>query len=351
LIEKEKIRQAVVNMFEVNMGLKSGERVLVVTDAPTVDEWAEYDSKRLTDSVERSLLAKVVSEIAEDEFPDCPVEFFTYPSTGRHGSEPGKEVEERMKDADVIVAITTYSLTHTEARQKATEKGARVASMPVFLAEMFYPGGPMAADYRKITKETVRMAELITKSKEAVIASPAGTEMRFSIEGRNGGVDAGIFVEAGAWGNLPSGEAYCAPVEGTGEGRLVVEAGWHAGLRENMSLIFRNGNVVDVIGGGKVGDEFRSLLALDKGEEPYVSRRNLAEFGIGTNPNAKRPDNLLEGEKIKGTVHMAIGDSSHMGGKVSADLHQDFIIPRPTLVLDGEAVIKDGKLLGFPEQL
>jgi len=82
-----------------------------------------------------------------------------------------------------------------------------------------------------------------------------------------------------------------------------------------------------------------------------VSRRNLAEFGVGTNPNAKRPDNLLEGEKIKGTVHVAIGDSSHMGGKVSADLHQDFIIPRPTLVLDGKTIIRDGKLLGFSEQL
>jgi len=162
LIEKEKILQAVVNMFKVNMGLKRGERILVVTDAPTVDEWTEYDSERLTDFAERSLLAKIVSEIAEEEFSDCPTEFLTYPSTGRHGSEPRKEVEEKMKDADVVMAITTYSLTHTEARQKATEKGGRVASMPAFLGEMFYPGGPMAADYSKIQKETNRMAELIT---------------------------------------------------------------------------------------------------------------------------------------------------------------------------------------------
>jgi len=40
-----------------------------------------------------------------------------------------------------------------------------------------------------------------------------------------------------------------------------------------------------------------------------------------------------------------------MGGKVSADLHQDFIIPRPTLVLDGKTIIKDGKMLGFSEQI
>ena len=345
MIEKEKILQAVVNMFKVNMGLKRGERILVVTDAPTVDEWTEYDSKRLTDFAERSLLAKIVSEIAGEEFSDCPTEFFTYPSTGRHGSEPGKEVEEKMKDADVVMAITTYSLTHTKARQKATEKGARVASMPAFLGEMFYPGGPMAADYSKIQKETMGIAELITESKEAVITSPAGTEMRFSIEGRNGGVDAGIFIEAGAWGNLPSGEAYCAPVEGTGEGKLVVEVNSYPRLEEDMTFVFEKGNVVELSGGGEVGDEFRRLLKFDKNEEPYISRRNLAELGVGTNPNAKRHDNVLEAEKIKGTVHLAIGDSSHIGGKVSADLHQDFIIHQPTVMLDKKTIMKDGKLL------
>jgi len=162
---------------------------------------------------------------------------------------------------------------------------------------------------------------------------------------RDGRVDTGIFTEKGAWGNLPSGETYCAPIEGTGEGKVVVEVGWFPNLEENMTLIFKNGRAVEIIGGGKVGDEFRNLLAFDKNEEPYISRRNLAELGIGTNPNAKRPDNILESEKIKGTVHLAIGDGSHLGGKVSSDLHQDFVIPRPTLILDGKTVIKDGEWL------
>jgi leucyl aminopeptidase (aminopeptidase T) len=345
LIEKEKIMQGVVDIFKVNMGLKSGEKVLVVTDAPTVEEWKKYDGEKLTDFVERSILAKMVSEIAEEKFPDCQVEFFSYPSVGKHGSEPGKKVEEKMKAADVVIAISTYSLTHTEARENATKAGARIASMPMFLASMFYPGGPMAADYRKIKEETKKIAGLITKSKEAIVTSPGGTNMKFSVEGRKGGVDAGILTERGAWGNLPSGEAYCAPVEGTGKGKLVVETDWYPGLKENMTLVFGRGNVIEIIGGGKVGDEFRRLLAFEKDGEPYVSRRNLSELGVGTNPNAKRPDNILEAEKIRGTVHLGIGDSSHIGGKVSADLHQDFIIPRPTLMLDGKTVMKDGKLL------
>ena len=345
MIEKEKLVNGVVNMLKVNMGLKKGEKVVVVTDFPTAEEWKTKDSAKLTEAVERSLLAKAVSEIAQGKFPDCKVEFFAYPSIGKHGTYPGKEVEEKMKAANVAIAITTYSLTHTDARENACKAGARVASMPMFVADMLYPGGPMAADYSEIDKETRKIAKLITKANEAKVSSPGGTNVTFSLKGRKGMVDAGIFVEKGAWGNLPSGEAYCAPVEGTAEGKLVVEPNWYPELKENMTLIFKNGYVTDIIGGGKIGDEYKGLLDFKKKEDPYISRRNLAELGVGTNPNAKRPDNILESEKIKGTVHVAIGDNSHMGGKVSSDLHQDFIIPKPTLMLDGKVVMKDGKLL------
>jgi leucyl aminopeptidase (aminopeptidase T) len=345
MIKKRKLVDGVVNMLKVNMGLKKGEKLLVVADIPTAEEWKTKDSAKLTEAVERSLLAKTVSEIASKKFPDYKVEFFVYPSIGKHGTYPGKEVEEKMKAANITIAITTYSLTHTDARVNACKAGARVASMPMFVAEMFYPGGPMAADYRLIDKETKKIAALITKAKEAKVISPGGTNITFSLKGRKGMVDAGIFTEKGAWGNLPSGEAYCAPVEGTANGKLVVEPNWYPDLKEKMTLIFKNGYVTEIIGGGKIGDEYRGLLDFKKKEEPYISRRNLAELGIGTNPNAKRPDNILESEKIKGTVHLAVGDNSHMGGKVSADLHQDFIIPKPTWMLDGKTVMKDGKLL------
>jgi len=343
--DKEKLVNGTVNMLKVNMGLKDGEKIVVITDVPTAEEWKAKTSAKLAEMLERSILAKMVSEIAAEKFSKNTVEFFTYPSIGKHGTYPGKEVEEKMKSADVAIAITNYSLTHTDARVNACKAGKRVLSMPMFMAEMFYPGGPMTADYREIDKETRKIAEWITKANETRVTSPGGTDITLSVKDRKGMVDTGIFIEKGAWGNLPSGEAYCAPVEGTANGKIVVEPNWYPDLKEKMTLIFKNGYVAEIVGGGKIGDEFRNLLDFKKKEEPYISRRNLAELGIGTNPNAKRPDNILEAEKIKGTVHLAIGDNSHMGGKVSADLHQDFIIPKPTWMLDGKPVMKDGKLL------
>ena len=345
VIEKVRVVEGVVNMLKVNMGLKSGEKALIVTDVPTAEEWKRVDSVKLSEMLERVLLAKMVSEVAAENFPGNKVEFFTYSSVGRHGTYPGEEVEERMKAADVVVAITTFSLTHTDARVNACNAGARVASMPMFTAEMLYPGGPMAADYRKIDFETKKIAVSITKASKARITSQGGTHIAFSLEGRSGLIDSGIFTAKGSWGNLPSGEAYCAPVEGTAEGKLVVEPNWYPDLKEKMTMVFRKGYVAEIVGGGRIGDGFGGLLDFKKKEEPFLSRRNLAELGIGTNPNAKRTDNVLEAEKIKGTVHLAIGDNSHMGGRVSSDLHQDFVVPKPTLILDDETVMRDGKLL------
>lgn len=345
MIERSKIEKGVVDMFRVNMGVKKGEKILVLTDVPTAEDWVKQGSEKLTDIVQRSILAKAVSEIAHEKFPDCTVELFTYPSVGKHGAEPGKGVEEKMKGADVVIAITSYSLSHTNAREAATKAGARIASMPTFLTYMFYPDGPMAADYVKIAEESKKLAEVITTAETATVKSEAGTDITLSVKGRSGREDAGIFTEKGAFGNLPSGETYVAPIEGTAKGKVVVEKGWFPNLKENMVLNFKGGEVVSIEGGEEVGDKFRELLGIGKEGPPYEARRNCAELGIGTNPNAKRPDNVLEAEKIKGTVHIAIGDSAHIGGKVSTDIHQDFVIPKPTLILDGKAVMEKGKLI------
>jgi leucyl aminopeptidase (aminopeptidase T) len=219
----------------------------------------------------------------------------------------------------------------------------RIASMPGFEARMFHPGGPMSVDYQQVAQDTEKLAQLVTAAERATVRSPGGTDVSFSLSGREGGMDTGLCTERAAWSNLPAGETYAAPVEGTAEGRIVAQAGWYPHLKEDMTFRFEGGLVVSCEGGGKVGDEFRELLQLGSEDERHLARRNLAELGIGTNPNAKQPDNVLEAEKIKGTVHLAIGDSSHMGGTVAADLHEDFVMPQPDLLLDDRLVIEGGE--------
>ena len=336
--DKELIDNAVLDMLTVNLGLKEGERLLVLTDVPATGDWGKKDQAVLVDMLERAMLAKVVYDIASEHHLNCTVEFYTYPAVGSHGAEPPQAVAAKLRQADVVAAITSYSISHTDARQEATKAGARLASMPGFLARMFAPGGPMAVDYNQVAAEGQAFADLLTAAQDAVVRTPEGTDLHFSLAGRYGESDHGLYTAKGSWGNLPAGEAYIAPVEGTAQGKLVVPSGWYPGLEEDMTLYFRDGLVYALEGGGVTGAEFLDLLKPEDDQDPYRSRRNLAELGIGTNPNASHLDNILEAEKIQGTVHLAIGDNSHMGGVVSADFHQDFILPHPELLLDGVPV-------------
>ncbi len=333
--DEEKIAAGVRMMLEVNMNWQPGERLLVVTDVPRAEDWANMPIPALTDMLERAVLARQVAEIARRMHPDRPVEFYAYPCSGGHGAEPPPEAAARLLQADVVIALTTYSLSHTDARERATATGVRLASMPTFLAEMFYPDGPMAVDYRQVAAEAEAIARKLTQADEAWVRSPAGTDIRFRLTGRAGMADTGLYVRPGEWGNLPAGEAYIAPLEGTAEGVIVVPAGWHPGLKEEIRLVLRGGQLVEIVGGGAVGEELRAFLRPGDDAPLYRARRNLAELGVGTNPNARRPDNVLEAEKIRGTVHLALGDNAHMGGTVSADFHEDFVIPEAELWLDG----------------
>ena len=341
--DKDAIAAGVVEMLKVNMGLSSGETLVVVSDVPRVSEWQHQKTSRLRSMLTRAMLGRVVAEVAADRFPDCDVTFFPFPSAGGHGAEPDPALDERLQAADVAVALTTYSLSHTDAREAATEAGVRLASMPGFETRMLEAGGPLAVDHEEIARDCQVIADRLTAAELVRVRTDYGTDLTFSLEGRPGQVDDGRYgTEPGQWGNLPAGETYAVPVEGTGQGVLVVPAGWYPELETEMMFVFEDGEVVELNGGGAVGDEFREALQLGSDDPAARRRRNLAELGIGTNPNAKRPDNVLEAEKIKGTVHIAIGDNFHMGGTVEADIHEDFVQPEPDLILDGETAIRKG---------
>ena len=327
---------AAANMLKVNMGVKAGERVLFVSDVPAPEDW-QRPFPLLEAVAQGALMTKRISEMMAEEYPVCTVDFLSFAATYQHGTEPPAFVAEAILQYDVVFLMTHYSLSHTAARQAGTDKGVRIASMPGVEAYMFNADGPMNADYEADNVDCVAWAEKLTKGSQVHITTPSGTDLRFSIEGRAGNIDNGLYSKTGDWGNLPAGEAYVSPIEGSTEGLLVVPAGWYPGLKEEMTMTFEGGYVVALEGGGEVGAQF--VKTFDFGNDAHKHRRNCAELGVGTNSLARRPDNVLEAEKIKGTIHIGIGDSSHMGGVTKSDSHEDFVMVNPTLIIDGIRVI------------
>ncbi|MFB6077339.1 MAG: hypothetical protein ABEK12_04380, partial [Candidatus Nanohaloarchaea archaeon] len=67
--------------------------------------------------------------------------------------------------------------------------------------------------------------------------------------------------------------------------------------------------------------------------------RNVAEFGVGTNPAATLIGNILQDEKVLGTVHVAFGDNTSMvpgsdDHRVDAEVHWDVVCEEPTVRFD-----------------
>ncbi|MEW6222121.1 MAG: aminopeptidase [Candidatus Hadarchaeota archaeon] len=299
------------------MNVSRGEVVLVVTDQ------------------QRHRVASYIFSAAREA--SARVTMLIIPTLSRHGEEPPKVVAEAMRAADVVFAPTTYSLTHTQARKRATEAGVRIATMPMITEEMMCRGA-MLADYREVSQLTKKVAGRLNRCREVEVTSAAGTELGFSVKGRKAHPDTGIFHRPGDFGNLPAGEAFIAPVEGTGEGTVVVDGSMIDKVHGKIKIEIRGGRAVKFSGGPS-----RRLEAILKkaGKKAF----NLAEFGVGTNPKAQLIGNVLEDEKVLGTCHVALGDNSTFGGKVQAGVHVDGIFLKPTVKLDGKVLMKSGKLL------
>ena len=257
-----------------------------------------------------------------------------------NGEEPSAEIAELMKKFDVVLIPTAKSLTHTDARRNASALGVRVATFPGITKEIMIRG--MNADYKAIAARSIKLKKILEKGEEVRVTSPSGTDISFSIKGRTAIASKGLFHKKGESGNLPTGETFLAPVEGSSNGVFVVD-GSMAGLglikNVNIRVEVKKGFATNITGGTPA----RKLKAmLDQvGKKAY----NIAEFGIGTNDSAKLSGLLLEDEKVMGTIHIALGNNVSMGGNVNVPIHLDGVIKRPTVYLDDKLLMKDGKLL------
>jgi leucyl aminopeptidase (aminopeptidase T) len=310
------LERAVSAVVRDCLGVTDGEEVLVVCNPATQDLGERLRSEAAEAGADATLA--VIGERAS------------------HAAEPPAPVAEAMAAADVVLAPTVQSLSHTAARKRASEAGARIATLPGVTEEML--ARVMSADMEGLRRKGHAIAGALDRAAEARITCPNGSDLRLSLEGREAIPDAGELTERGAFGNLPCGEGFIAPADGGGT--LVID-GSMAGVGlvdEPVELVVEAGHLTSARGGH--GMAFMELLTAH-GEDGT----NVAELGIGTNEKAKLTGNILEDEKILGTAHVAFGASAAIGGRIQVPVHLDCVVMRPTLELDGEPIARDGQLL------
>jgi len=317
--------KGVKTLLDKCANVKAGEKVLIVAD---------------TDNIR---IAELIATAAIERNAEAVVCIMT--PRKAHGENPPETIVSAMMKADVVFEPTTYSLTRSEATQKAAQAGVRVVSMPAYVEEMLIRGA-IEADFPAHEKTVQKLADLFTEATTAKLTAPGGTEITMELGGaaRKGETGKGFCTGPGTICGPPNIEANISPIEGTAEGVVFADVSIpdpQMGVLSAPIEVTVNGGLITNIKGMADAAALRKILEEKKDPTVY----NIAELGVGLNPKARICGIMLEDEGALGTAHIGIGDNHTSGGTVKAPLHLDLIINNPTLELDGKVIIKDSELL------
>lgn len=256
------------------------------------------------------------------------------PITKEHGSEPPAVIAAAMKAADVLLVATTHAITHTRARREASAAGTRVYITRGITEDMLIKGA-ITADFKALRNTTAKVANALNEADEVRVQSLAGTDVTFKLTGRKAfSFDCFYRKEVGFTGFI-NGEAAISPVEGTTNGTIVIDYLMDSVGRLKQPLVFtvKDGKVGSITGAIEEANVIEGYFERDE------NNRNIAEFAIGTNPNARLIGIMAEDKTLAGTVHFGIGDNMSLGGIVEAEIHLDGLILKPTVFLFHQFVV------------
>jgi leucyl aminopeptidase (aminopeptidase T) len=329
--EEEKIK-----MFNDVFAPKSDEKVLFLVDVP-------HDDIKDNDKwIDRREMARDWFQIFEKmgEETGFTVKWMEFNATGLNNKKIPDEAINEVKKSNLVLAMTEYSGTSSILPLcRAEGSTIRGASMPRIERRM--ENSAFKANYKDVKRYSQAIEKILNKSIGAEIKFSTNDILYIDLRNRKAHADTGECIKYGQGINFPSGEAYKAPYEGAPEeietfGKSKTKGIWPVRYNgELVKYVVEENKIIKIIGDGEKAEERRRFFNENE------TRKNIAELGIGCNPKAVVTGNVLEDEKVSG-LHIAYGLSSHLGGTVNSDVHQDICYPKnapveaKTLTLIGE---------------
>ena len=311
-----------MHLLRVCVNARKGEQILVVTDTATDPKIA---NTILTAASKLGIEASTI----------------TMNPRSLPGLEPPPPVVAAMLAADVVIAPTSRTLYHTNARTAACARGVRFISMAG--ATMSVLGSrAMLADFPRQKKALDKLVRRLTLAKYVRVKNRLGTDLEFHIQGRRGFGVSGMATRRGEVTGSPDIEAYVAPVEEHTNGTLIVDGSTSVTgvVKKPIRIIIRRG-IAETISGGPDARRLSQTLRDAKNSNSL----RVCEFGIGLNPLARIRGSIIEDEGKLGTAHVALGDNTRLGGRNKAPTHIDLVLKTPHVMLDGTTVLNKGRLI------
>ncbi|WP_154402260.1 aminopeptidase [Ornithinimicrobium cavernae] len=311
-------------LVEHNGRVQPGERVLVIADYPMADY--------------APLLAGQVRSVGAH-----PVVVLIPPSQG-DGNEPPPAVAAAMKETDVIFSPVSRSITHTSAMRAALDAGARSILMTHHNDDVLTARSLLVTDFAEQEEKCRRIGRALEGDHQIRVTSPGGTDLTFTAVGRRKPNVLTGRPNPGELAPVPTIEVNVVPLEGTAQGVIVADCSipyLGIGLLEEPVVCPVEDGFITEVKGGRQADVLRADWEARNDRNCY----NVAELGIGLNPEAIPTGVMLEDEGILGTVHFGIGTSLTLGGDLLAPTHYDLLVWAPTVEIDGKPLLRDKELL------
>lgn len=209
-------------------------------------------------------------------------------------------------------------------------------------------------DFDQLINNCGQLELVMARGRQLTLQSCAADGTRHELVADIGGwqrlpVASNGVIGDGIWGNVPSGETYIAPIEGSAHGSVVINGSIPDRLlapNEEILLRFKAGRLVAI----EPEDCPAAQWLIATHIEPARARNdpnwhNLAEIGIGMNTAVSAlTGNMLFDEKSAGTAHIALGSNTFMGGQVESCIHCDMVILNPAILIDGKPIIANNQI-------
>ncbi len=269
---------------------------------------------------------------------------------------PSKGLASSWLEADLIVYMSSWTLHYRPEIRAALDAGARVlcAMQPIHVMHR------LKAD-PEVRRRTRAGAKLLHDAKIIRITSDAGTDLTMDKTGRAGLAHYGAADEPGHLDFWGAAMAQAAQLEGTLEGRLVLDRGdccFQLGrfIEQPVSIEFREGRAVSIDGG------LDAMLIEGVLKEPGLENAFLAgHMAWGTDrrarwlqPITQTPDmggGGADTEGFYGNIQIEIGSNNDVvfGGRNEVPVHLGLCMLNGNLWLNGEPIIERG--LFVPDDL
>ncbi|NPD89940.1 MAG: hypothetical protein HGN29_14605 [Asgard group archaeon] len=303
-LTNESLKPVIKRLLNEAWGVTEGEKILVISDYPSAEDFQIKPLILLETMMERNILAKRIRDTIEELVPNKVDLYFMKPTYQHYKNPEDRKLKQKILDSDVVITLTEFSLTDVPIiTEPLEEKKLRHISGPQVPPDIFLPEGPLDVDYFKMESITTQLFSLVQGARKIEFFDVAGSHLILEfLHPVDWLWESGFATEKGMFSNLPAGEITLmlpytqrdCKISGT----LNIFPGWQEDLTQLLSLTLKDNRLVDVEGGGKAGEYLQQLI--------YREEVRIVQVGVGTNPQAKDPLCPTVADKFIGMTHVRL---------------------------------------------